>query len=67
MNAPLTTARARARMASASTAALGIWSMWTLAQTKTGSNLILASVSVRLKYFFIVTFCLNVVCASASP
>lgn len=45
--------------------ALGIWSTWTLSQTK-GNVIapILAEVSVRVRYFFIVTFCLNALCAS---
>lgn len=45
-------------------AAMGIWSTWTLSQTKVGDNFILADVSIRVKYFFIVTFCLNALCAS---
>ncbi|KAI0760049.1 hypothetical protein C8Q74DRAFT_1208601 [Fomes fomentarius] len=44
--------------------AMGIWSTWTLSQTKVGDNLILADVTVRVKYFFIITFCLNALCAS---
>ncbi|RPD53170.1 hypothetical protein L226DRAFT_612445 [Lentinus tigrinus ALCF2SS1-7] len=43
--------------------ALGIWSAWTLAQTHTGHNPIAAAVSIRVRYFFVVTFSLNVLCA----
>ncbi|RDX42193.1 hypothetical protein OH76DRAFT_1363262 [Lentinus brumalis] len=44
--------------------ALGIWSTWTLSRTKVGDVLILADVSVRVKYFFVITFVLNALCAS---
>ncbi|RPD64514.1 hypothetical protein L226DRAFT_506273 [Lentinus tigrinus ALCF2SS1-7] len=44
--------------------ALGIWSTWTLAQTRNDPNPILAEVSMRVRYFFIITFCLNTLCAS---
>ena len=46
------------------TTALGIWSTWTLSRTKVGDILILADVTVRVRYFFIITFCLNALCAS---
>ena len=49
-----------------SRAALGIWSIYTLAQTSVGNALVLAQVSVRVRYFFIVAFCLNSLCASES-
>lgn len=45
---------------------MGIWSVITLSQTKSGSSLILAAVSVRVRYFFVLTFCLNMLCACAS-
>ncbi|RPD53160.1 hypothetical protein L226DRAFT_522578 [Lentinus tigrinus ALCF2SS1-7] len=44
-------------------AGMGIWSVITLSQTKSGSTLILAAVSVRVRYFFVLTFCLNMLCA----
>ncbi|KAI8976624.1 hypothetical protein BD414DRAFT_422788 [Trametes punicea] len=43
--------------------AVGIWAVWTLAQTDTGSDAILAVVSVRVRYFFIITFVLNLLCS----
>ena len=49
-----------------SRAALGIWSIYTLAQTSVVNALVLAQVSVRVRYFFIVAFCLNSLCASES-
>ncbi|KAI0720839.1 hypothetical protein C8T65DRAFT_567221 [Cerioporus squamosus] len=45
-------------------AAMGVWSVWTLSQTKTGDVLILAAVTVRVRYFYILTFCINILCAS---
>ncbi len=45
-------------------AAVGIWAVWTLAQTGPGTIPILAAVSVRIRYFFIITFVLNILCAS---
>lgn len=42
---------------------MGIWSVLTLSQTKTGDALILADVTIRVRYFFVLTFCLNVMCA----
>ncbi len=45
---------------------VGILASWTLAQTDTGGNLIQTEVSRRFTQFFIITFCLNVVCAGAS-
>ncbi|EIW55370.1 uncharacterized protein TRAVEDRAFT_51493 [Trametes versicolor FP-101664 SS1] len=44
--------------------AVGIWAVWTLAQTGPGTIPILAAVSVRIRYFFIITFVLNILCAS---
>ncbi|KAI0760050.1 hypothetical protein C8Q74DRAFT_1220819 [Fomes fomentarius] len=44
--------------------ALGIWSTWTLSRSRAGDILILAEVTIRVKYFFIVTFCLNALCAA---
>ncbi|KAI0739187.1 hypothetical protein C8Q80DRAFT_235591 [Daedaleopsis nitida] len=44
--------------------AFGIWSTWTLAHTPFGSAPILAEVAVRVKYFFIFTFAVNVICSS---
>ncbi|RPD53164.1 hypothetical protein L226DRAFT_507137 [Lentinus tigrinus ALCF2SS1-7] len=43
--------------------ALAIWSVWTLSQTSTGNALIFAEVTVRVRYFFILTFVLNLLCA----
>ncbi|KAI0657022.1 hypothetical protein C8Q70DRAFT_935345 [Cubamyces menziesii] len=43
--------------------ALGVWAAWSLAQTKIGEVPILAAVSLRVRYFYILTFCLNVICA----
>ncbi|KAI0760067.1 hypothetical protein C8Q74DRAFT_1208800 [Fomes fomentarius] len=42
---------------------VGILASWTLAQTATGGNLIQTEVSRRFTQFFIITFCLNVICA----
>ncbi|TFK91221.1 hypothetical protein K466DRAFT_483239 [Polyporus arcularius HHB13444] len=44
-------------------AGMGVWSVYTLSQTKTGDVLILAAVTVRVRYFFILTFVLNLLCA----
>ncbi|TFK81015.1 hypothetical protein K466DRAFT_502877 [Polyporus arcularius HHB13444] len=44
-------------------AGLGILSAYTLSQTKTGDVLILAAVTIRVRYFYILTFCLNLLCA----
>ncbi|KAI0332878.1 hypothetical protein GY45DRAFT_1368869 [Cubamyces sp. BRFM 1775] len=44
--------------------AIGIWAMWTLSQTRVGDVLILADVTVRIRYFFVLTFCVNMICAS---
>ncbi|KAL1946351.1 hypothetical protein VTO73DRAFT_15478 [Trametes versicolor] len=44
--------------------ALGIWATWTLAQTKPGAIAIIAAVSVRVRYFFVITFVLNILCAA---
>ncbi|KAI0720829.1 hypothetical protein C8T65DRAFT_274692 [Cerioporus squamosus] len=43
--------------------AFGVWSAWTLAQTHTGDNPIVEAVTVRVRYFFLITFSLNVFCA----
>ncbi|TFK91207.1 hypothetical protein K466DRAFT_338350 [Polyporus arcularius HHB13444] len=43
--------------------AFGVWSAWTLSQTHNGDNAITAAVSVRVRYFFVITFTLNVLCA----
>lgn len=43
--------------------AVGIWAVWTLAQTGPGTIPILAAVSVRIRYFFIITFVLNIICS----
>ncbi|KAI0760056.1 hypothetical protein C8Q74DRAFT_1293638 [Fomes fomentarius] len=42
---------------------LGIWSIVTLARTHRGESLVIADVSVRVRYFFIVAFVLNSLCA----
>ncbi|KAI8976650.1 hypothetical protein BD414DRAFT_539195 [Trametes punicea] len=44
--------------------AIGIWAMWTLSRTRVGDVLILADVTVRIRYFFILTFCVNMLCAT---
>ncbi|TBU55344.1 hypothetical protein BD310DRAFT_689047 [Dichomitus squalens] len=44
------------------TVGVGVWAAWTLSQTRSGDVLILAAVTVRVRYFFILTFCLNSVC-----
>ncbi|KAI0764518.1 hypothetical protein BD413DRAFT_606182 [Trametes elegans] len=44
--------------------AIGIWAMWTLSRTEIGDAPVLAEVTVRIRVFFIITFCVNVVCAS---
>ncbi|KAI0739188.1 hypothetical protein C8Q80DRAFT_1204699 [Daedaleopsis nitida] len=44
--------------------AFGIWSTWTLAHTPIGNSPILEEVAVRVKYFFIFTFAVNIVCSS---
>ncbi|KAI0332864.1 hypothetical protein GY45DRAFT_419878 [Cubamyces sp. BRFM 1775] len=46
----------------ASDTAVGIWAIWTLAQTTPGDD-ISASVTLRVRYFFIITFVLNVLCS----
>ncbi|KAI8976640.1 hypothetical protein BD414DRAFT_160084 [Trametes punicea] len=43
--------------------AVGIWAVWTLAQTTPDSIPILAAVTVRIRYFFIITFVLNLLCS----
>ncbi|RPD53171.1 hypothetical protein L227DRAFT_406513 [Lentinus tigrinus ALCF2SS1-6] len=42
---------------------IGIWSAWSLAQTDADDDPIYATVSIRARYLFIVTFALNVLCA----
>ncbi|KAI0716369.1 hypothetical protein C8Q76DRAFT_617501 [Earliella scabrosa] len=42
---------------------LGVWSVWTLAQTRVGDEPIFAAVTVRVRFFFAVTFSVNVLCA----
>ncbi|KAH9917685.1 uncharacterized protein BXZ73DRAFT_105509 [Epithele typhae] len=45
--------------------ALGVWALWT--EFETGiqhTDIMLAEVSVRVRYFFITTFVLNILCAS---
>ena len=48
---------------SSQTVAMGVWSMWTLSRTGVNGDPIVAEVVVRVKYFYIVTLALNVVCA----
>jgi len=43
--------------------AMGIWSMWTLAHTGVDGDPIVAEVVLRVKYFYIVTLVLNVICS----
>ncbi|KAI0764535.1 hypothetical protein BD413DRAFT_167301 [Trametes elegans] len=43
--------------------AVGLWAYWTLTQTKAGTTAILAAVSLRIRYFFVITFVLNLVCS----
>ncbi|RDX42184.1 hypothetical protein OH76DRAFT_1561127 [Lentinus brumalis] len=43
--------------------ALGIWAVWTLASSGSGTDPVLAAVTLRVRYFFVVTFCLNMLCA----
>lgn len=43
--------------------AIGTWSMWTLSRTGVNGDPIVAEVVVRVKYFYIVTLVLNVICA----
>ncbi len=42
--------------------ALAVWSVWTLSQTATGNALVFAEVTVRVRYFFVATFVLNLLC-----
>ncbi|KAI0794179.1 hypothetical protein C8Q74DRAFT_561719 [Fomes fomentarius] len=44
--------------------AMGILSTWSLSQAEAGSNFIYAEVTVRVRYFFVVTFCLNALCSA---
>ncbi|KAI0739127.1 hypothetical protein C8Q80DRAFT_1204244 [Daedaleopsis nitida] len=43
--------------------ALGIWSTWSLSQTSTGSDPIMAGVAIPVRDFFAITFALNILCA----
>ncbi|KAI0716339.1 hypothetical protein C8Q76DRAFT_723817 [Earliella scabrosa] len=43
--------------------ALGSWSVWTLAQTANDNDPIEAAVTLRVRYYFILTLCLNLWCA----
>ncbi|KAI0642526.1 hypothetical protein C8Q79DRAFT_917316 [Trametes meyenii] len=43
--------------------AIGIWAMWTLSRTLPGDALVLAAVTERIRIFFVLTFCVNVLCA----
>ena len=44
--------------------AVGIWSIWTEAQTGIQEiGVILADVTIRVRYFFILTFVLNLLCS----
>ncbi|KAI0742018.1 hypothetical protein C8Q80DRAFT_171004 [Daedaleopsis nitida] len=43
--------------------AMGIWSVITLSETVSGSIFILSEVSFRVRYFYILTFVLNLLCA----
>lgn len=42
---------------------MGTWSMFTLARTGVNGDPIVAEVVVRVKYFYIVTLALNVMCS----
>ncbi|KAI0762224.1 hypothetical protein C8Q74DRAFT_1207392, partial [Fomes fomentarius] len=44
--------------------AFGIWTAWTLGQTRTGDNIMAAAAATRVRYLFVITFCLNMLCAS---
>ena len=48
-------------------AGMGIWSTYTLSQTAKGDLLILADVTVRVRYFFVLTFCVTLMCAGEYP
>ena len=41
---------------------MGIWATHTLSQTKSGEIQIFAAVTIRVRYFFVLTFCLNLLC-----
>ncbi|KAI0332883.1 hypothetical protein GY45DRAFT_1245882 [Cubamyces sp. BRFM 1775] len=43
--------------------AMAAWAVWTLAHTEPGVNAIVAAVTVRVRYFFIITFMLNLMCS----
>ncbi|KAI0676597.1 hypothetical protein C8Q78DRAFT_34271 [Trametes maxima] len=43
--------------------AIGIWAMWTLSRTEPGDALVLAAVTARIRVFFVLTFCVNALCA----
>ena len=38
------------------------WFTWSLHEVKTGDNVLLANVTVRAKYFYLVTLILNIIC-----
>ncbi|KAI0739182.1 hypothetical protein C8Q80DRAFT_235306 [Daedaleopsis nitida] len=44
--------------------AFAVWSTWTLSQTGAGDDAITALVAVRVRYFFFVTFAVNLLCAA---
>ena len=43
--------------------ALGVLTLTALGSAKPGDDLILATVTVRFKYYLVLTFCLNIICA----
>ncbi len=45
---------------------MGILSTWSLSQAQFGSDFIFAEVTIRVRYFFVVTFCLNALCSGTS-
>lgn len=46
-----------------SATALGVLTLTALGSAKPGDNLILVTVTVRFKYYLVLTFCLNIICA----
>ncbi|KAI0716357.1 hypothetical protein C8Q76DRAFT_404761 [Earliella scabrosa] len=42
---------------------LGVWSLWTLAHIGPGDNAISSAPTTRVRYFFVVTFAVNALCA----
>ena len=63
---PLVLARSRSELNGA-LSALGVLTLVALASAKGVDDIILATVSVRFKYYLILTFCMNVICAGESP